>query len=205
MEISQMYESINKIDGVLSVKIIEENGEISEVHILANKLRAPKQIVRDIESSLIVLYDYKIDRRVISIVQIDTEDTSSINRIQYAGIIVNSTNTSIECTVKLCYEDGEAEVTLSRVRTLLNSRKIVAEATIRTIEEIIQQASIFDIQDVIVTEGRDVSFVSVIVNMITKGQEDAMVGSAIIKNDINEAIVKATLDAINRRVQKSTH
>lgn len=36
------------------------------------------------------------------------------------------------------------------------------------------------------------------------GNEETLVGSAIIKKDINETIAKATLDAINRRIQRIT-
>lgn len=205
MGITQFQEIISKIDGVISVKIIPDNEEILEVHILANKLRAPKQIVRDIESSLIAMFDYRIDRKVISIAQIQTNELKELNRIKYDGISINAAETSIECSVRLNYEDEIFEAELNRVRTVLNSRKVVAEAAIKAIEKIIGQTSAFDIQDVVITNGRDISFVSVVVNMINRGQEEALVGSAIIRNDINEAIVKATLDAVNRRVQKSTH
>ena len=40
--------------------------------------------------------------------------------------------------------------------------------------------------------------------MVINETEETMVGSAIVKNDSNEAIAKATLAAINRRVQKKT-
>jgi hypothetical protein len=40
--------------------------------------------------------------------------------------------------------------------------------------------------------------------MVIGDNEEVMVGSAIVKNDINEAIAKATLDAVNRRVQRNS-
>ena len=67
-------EMINKINGVISTKIIHEDNDIQEMHILANTLRSPKQIVRDIESILLTSFDYRIDRKVISIAQIETDD-----------------------------------------------------------------------------------------------------------------------------------
>lgn len=202
MDFSAIKEVISKIDGVISAKVIQENDNIQELHILANKLRSPKQIVRDIESSLIASFDYRIDRKVISIAQIETDDSKTISRIRYDGITVGTSGTVFECTVKLLYEDEEYIVTESGLKTAAKSRKLVAEATIRTVEKIIGQAFIFDIQDVVVTTNRDVTFVTVIVNMIHNAVEEAMVGSVVVKADVNEAIAKATLDAVNRRVQK---
>jgi hypothetical protein len=203
LEFKEIQQLISKIDAILNVKILEENGEIAELHILANKLRAPKQIVRDIESSLLAAFNYRIDRKVISIAQIETDEAKTMNRVKYDGIFVGSSGTMAECVVKLLYEDEEYETKLSGIRTAANSRKIVAEATVRTVEKILGQPYIFDIQDVLVTLNGPVTFVSVLVNMICGAHEETMVGSVIVKNDINEAIVKATLDAINRRVQKN--
>jgi hypothetical protein len=204
MDVVQFHEIINKIDGVKNVKIIEENDEILEVHILANKLRSPKQIVRDIESSLIAVFDYRIDRKVISIAQIETNETKAINRIKYEGISSQNAGTMIECSVKLSYEDEEFEVPVSKVRTQANVKKIVAEATLRSVEKVIGQTVVFDIQDILVSSTRDISFVSVFVNIVAENNEETVIGSAIVRTDINDAIAKATLDAVNRRLQKNT-
>jgi hypothetical protein len=204
MDVVQFHEIINKIDGVKNVKIIEENDEILELHILANKLRSPKQIVRDIESSLIAVFDYRIDRKVISIAQIETNETKAINRIKYEGISSQNAGTMIECSVKLSYEDEEFEVPVSKVRTQANVKKIVAEATLRSVEKVIGQTVVFDIQDILVSSTRDISFVSVFVNIVAENNEETVIGSAIVRTDINDAIAKATLDAVNRRLQKNT-
>ncbi|CDF59117.1 hypothetical protein TCEL_02185 [Thermobrachium celere DSM 8682] len=37
------------------------------------------------------------------------------------------------------------------------------------------------------------------------GTEEVLVGSALVKNDLNETIARATLDAINRVIQKITY
>lgn len=203
MDFSAFQEVISKIDGVISIKIVNENDNIREMHVLANKIRSPKQIVRDIESSLIASFDYRIDRKVISIAQIETDDYRKINRILFNGITIGSSNNLFECTVNLYYDEEDYSITLSGIRTAAKSRKLVAEATIKAVEKILGQASLFDIQDVIVTNNRETTFVSVLVNLILNGQEETMVGSVIVKNDINEAIAKATLDAVNRRVQKT--
>lgn len=204
MDFNIFEEMVNKINGVVSTKIIHQDNDIKEMHILANNLRAPKQIVRDIESILLTSFDYRIDRKVISIAQIETDDCDPIKRIKFGGISLDVQGNMVECKVKLLYEEEEFFVTQVGIKTAANRKKIVAKATIDAVEKILGQAFIFDVQDVLSTTNRDITFISVLVNMVINETEETMVGSAIVRNDINEAIAKATLAAINRRVQKNT-
>lgn len=201
MNFSSFYEIISKINGVSHVKIIHDDELLQEIHILANTNRAPKQIVRDIETALLAVCDYRIDRKIISIAQIDTEDYKVINRIKYEGLVVETSDHNIHCKVTLSYEGEDFCGSKTAIKTILNRRKVVADATVAAVEEIIGQPFVFDVQDVIVSTSRDVNYVSVIVNMVIGEGEETMVGAAIIKNDINEAIAKASLDAVNRRIQ----
>ncbi|MCM8711498.1 hypothetical protein M2651_10745 [Clostridium sp. SYSU_GA19001] len=204
MDFNAYQNMIAKIDGVINVKIIDENEEIKEVHILANNLRAPKQIVRDIESSLMAAYGYRIDRKLISIAQIQTEDSETLRRIKYSGINLKTEGIALECSVNLIYEGEEYCELVNGIKTAANRKKIVADATVKTIEKILGQAYLFNVEDVILSSSRDINFVSVLVNMVVNEGEHIMVGSAIVRHDINEAIVKATLDAVNRRIQRDT-
>jgi hypothetical protein len=202
MNFLEFEELINKIEGVVNSKIVIGDVDISEVHILANTLKSPKQIVRDIESILLASHNYRIDRNKISIAQIRTEDKRAFNRIKFSGVIMKTMDTTIECAVKLTHEEQEYEVSQIGIKTALNKRKIVAGSTIKAVEKILGQAYLFDLQDVMLSSSNDIEFVSILVNMVISGQQEVMVGSAVVKNDINEAIVKATLDAVNRRIEK---
>jgi hypothetical protein len=204
MDFDIFQEMINKINGVISTKIVHQDNDLQEMHILANTLRAPKQIVRDIESILLTSFDYRIDRKVISIAQIEADDCDPIKRIKLGGISLDVQANMLECKVKLIYEEEEFFVSQVGIKTVANRKRIVAKATIDAIEKILGQVFIFDVQDVIATTNRDITFISVLVNMVINETEETMVGSAIVKNDVNEAIAKATLAAINRRVQKNT-
>lgn len=202
MEFASLKNMIAKIDGVMNVKLVVENDEITEVHILANNLRAPKQIVRDIESSLLAAFDYRIDRKVISIAQIQTEDTEALRRVKYSGIDLKSEGNALECTVSLLHDGEEFGEPVSGIKTAANRKKIVADAAVKTIEKILGQAYLFNIEDVVINTSRDITYVSVLVNMVLNENEQTMVGSAIVRHDVNEAIAKATLDAVNRRIQR---
>lgn len=202
MNFSDYQSIINKISGVLNSKVVIDKNNIVEIHILANNARSPKQIVRDIESSLLAAFNYRIDRKKVSIAQIQADDHDSLRRIKFIGVTLKTYDNTVECSVKLLYQDEEYSVTQIGINTAANRRKIVADTTVKAVEKILGQAFVFDIQDVILSSSNDVTFVSVLVNMIFEGSEETMVGSAVVKNDINETIAKSTLDAINRRVQK---
>lgn len=204
MDILIIQEAINKIDGVINTKVVSENDEIQEVHILANNKRAPKQIVRDIESSLLASYDYRIDRKVISIAQIQTDENKGLKRIKYDGVSMNTSGNIIDCRVNLIYEEQEYSAVETAIKTRDNKRKIVAASTIKAVEAILGQAALFDIQDVLLNTSGDITIISVLVNMVTGDNEEALAGTSIVKNDINESIAKATLDAVNRRVQRNS-
>lgn len=202
MEFSQFKDIINKLDGVINSKIVLENDEVIEIHVLANNLRAAKQLSRDIESAIAAAFDYKIDRKIISIAQISTDDEKDIRRIRFDGISYNTIDTSAECSVNLIYEDKDYAVTKTGIKTSSKRKKLIAEATLNAIESILGKKSIFDVHDVVEITRGDISFVNVIVNMMEDENEEYLIGSALVKNDINEAVAKAALDAVNRRIQR---
>jgi hypothetical protein len=69
--ITELEASLAQIAGVRAVRIVaSSDGRIEEIHVLGLPGKAPKQLVRDIESALQALYGISIDRRVISIAQI---------------------------------------------------------------------------------------------------------------------------------------
>jgi hypothetical protein len=203
MDVSVFQDVINRIDGVISSKVVAEKNNVSEIHIVASNSRFPKQIVRDIESSLLATFDYRIDRKKISIAQIQAEDREEAFRIRFLGVTLKTFDNTIECSVRLTYKNEEFSVTQVGINTASNRKKTVADATVKSVEKILGQAFVFDIQDVMITTSNDTTFVSVLVNMILSGKEETMVGSAIARDDINNAIAKAALDAVNRRIQKA--
>ncbi|MEG0951933.1 MAG: hypothetical protein RSE96_08405, partial [Niameybacter sp.] len=86
MNSEQLNDIIKKINGVLHSKIKEINGQIEEIHIVASKNKSAKQIVRDIESTIFAMFDYEIDRKKISIAQLDMGPMQGIKRVKYEGM-----------------------------------------------------------------------------------------------------------------------
>src|SRR5256885_16857011 len=73
------------LTGVLSASIVvTPQGEISEIHVLAQTDIPPKQVVRNIESALMAQLGVRIDHRKISVPQ--TADVRPIEALQEEAI-----------------------------------------------------------------------------------------------------------------------
>ncbi|SET11378.1 hypothetical protein [Anaerobranca gottschalkii] len=205
MDFSAIQESINKIEGVILSKVVHEKGEISEIHVLANNNKSPKQIVRDIESALYVIHNYKIDKNKISIASIQGEELlNKEKRVKFSSVELRNKQNKVECTVTLSYDDKEYTVEEMDINTTLNRKKIVLKTTLKAVEEILGLDNIFDGQEVIINTSIGVSVVTVIVITLITGKEEVLVGSALVKNDEYEAIARAALDAVNRTILMTT-
>lgn len=203
MDFSGFEGIINKINGVINCKVVEAEGELSEIHVLAGRGRSPKQIARDIESAIFVSFDYRMDKNKISIAQIGTDESfETMERIKFEGFALKTDDDTVECTVELSHKEEEYSVTETGINTSAGRLKIVAGSTIKAVEKIIGGDAVFDIIDIVVNKNNKTPFVCVFVNMVIKSREEVLLGSTIINNDINESVARATLDAINRRIQK---
>ena len=68
---NRLEADLRKVPGVRSARIIGDNGSPSEIHIVSTSSRAPKQVVRDVQSLATAGFGIQIDHRIVSIVQLD--------------------------------------------------------------------------------------------------------------------------------------
>mgnify|MGYP001546490669 CR=1 FL=1 len=74
MRYQELEETLCRLPTVDAARVVGENGTISEIHILGSPGQAPKQGVRDVQSLAMAQFGLTVDRRVISVVQIETEE-----------------------------------------------------------------------------------------------------------------------------------
>src|SRR6476660_6944012 len=71
IDVAKIEELLSQVRGVMAVRVVlEEQGQIDELHIVGSPERSAKQMVRDIESLLYVRGGVRVDHRKISLVQI---------------------------------------------------------------------------------------------------------------------------------------
>ena len=206
--ISEIEEALSQVSEIRAARVVASpGGVIEEIHVLALPSKAPKQLVRDIESTLMAAFGIAIDHKKISIAQLGhenvqqvAESTKPYARAQIKSINAEVVGVYVNIAVSLELEGelfvGRATGPASRT----GRERLVAEATLDAIAQYLQGAFTFALEDVeIIRLGRESVAVSCVV-LVTSLGEQAFAGSALVRQNDNDSIVRATLDAINRRL-----
>ena len=78
-------ELIVSLTGVVSTRVVvDSNGRVQEIHVLATDEATPKQTVRNVQSALMAQLDTRVDHRKISIAPLDSPSSSGAQ--QSAGV-----------------------------------------------------------------------------------------------------------------------
>ena len=204
MNIELIENNLEKLDSVISCKIIQgENDIIEEIHIVSNGKRNPKQLSRDIQSILIATHKLEIDYKKISIAQItDNTLVKMENRLKIKGMSFDNEGTRACVKVSLTDTLGTYENSLMGINSVRNIERMLVDATLKNIEEALGYEDTFILEDVRTIPVSSEKAVVVVVMCMVGDIEQKLVGSCLIKTDYKEAIVKATLDAVNRYTTK---
>lgn len=205
--ITEIEEALSQVSEIRAARVVTSStGVIDEIHVLALPSKAPKQLVRDIESTLMAAFGISVDHKKISIAQLGQENVPQIDsaklqaRAQIKSINAEVAGVYVNMAVTLELE-GEAFIGKATGPASRTGRdRLVAEATLDAITQYLQGAFTFALEDVeIVRLGRESIAVSCVV-LVTSLGEQAFAGSALVRQNEKDSIVRATLDAINRRL-----
>lgn len=201
----QMYETVIKqIRGVISARVVlDRDGNFEEIHILSNTERSPKQIVRDVETVIMVAFGISLDHKIISVVQMG-EDNLKISSENWRPKI-HSINTSVsqqrtEVVIKISMQDKIMEGTASGPNSPLNRMRMVSEAVLNALEKYFEGKVHLSVDEIAKVRfgGDDIVIVSVY--LVCLDSEGTLIGASFIKGDEREAVCKATLNAVNRKI-----
>ncbi len=199
MNYREVEEALCRLPNVDAVRIVGNPEGVSELHVLAATGKPAKQVVRDVQSLAMARFGLNIDRRVISVVQMDTEMHGEAERPAIVGIreTPDGARTTVAVTLAWRGETHVGEATgPSSVATRL---RLIGEATVRSLEGALGGGPALALEAVAVpTVGtREVAIAEVVA--VSEGQEQVIVGSALVRNGPAEAVVRAVLDALNRQ------
>jgi hypothetical protein len=221
MEIHELLRALEadllKISGVLSSRIVGDQTP-TEIHIVANTDRSPKQVVRDVQSLAAARFGISIDHRIVSIVQIGDESQvqkPSTQELGHADVLTDDTRRPLLdrvvfatkgnsgwVKVALRWPDGELTEGADVCGASRESRgRAAAVAVQRSLEtRMSKRNAVLDIEDVLIQRlGSDES-VTVRAVIHESGGRTPLVGSALIYDDVATASVHATLHALNRKL-----
>ena len=210
-DIEDIEKSLKDLSDILFAKIVlSEDEDIKEIHIITKNSSNPKKITRDIESFLLAKYNIQVDYRKISIAQvkdkeikdgqIKEEELESSLRLKFSDIKVGAIGNQFEVCVKLESNGKIYEGKVSGKNWDKNREYLVAKAALEGMSSYLEGSIFFQVDEIKKIELDSKEIVVVSINLIDSKGKENLVGSTVIKDDFNKAIVKAILKATNRRI-----
>jgi len=200
MDIEELEETLARLASVTAVRVTGTADAIDEVHVLASPEKAPKQVVRDVQTVALARFGLTIDRTAISVVQIGPDAIASDeDRPAIMGVHEAPQGTRTTVTVTLGWHGEEYIGTATGPAATSARLRLVGEAGLRAIEQLLDGDALA--LDAIghPSIGMRSVIVAVVVATGVRGEE-VTVGSALSSGDDSETAVRAVLDALNRRI-----
>ncbi|WP_088225701.1 hypothetical protein [Desulfosporosinus sp. FKB] len=206
---SQDWEqAIMQIKSVIAARInLNNQGEIEEVHVLANSGRPPKQVVRDVESVMAAQFGLEVDHKKISVAQVgDDEENNALavvesTRPKLVGVTLRTVNGMAEVKVELLSGDKLIEGIADGPSSAYNKLRLFVDATLKALASITLKDFLFVTEDVGIMRLAKQEVALVSITLIASTGEQSLTGCALVRSDDREAVVKATLDAVNRKLK----
>ncbi len=196
----EFEESLCRLPTIDAVRVVGSNGTVREVHVLATPGKPAKQIVRDVQSLAMARFGLTIDRRVVSVVQIESEETSGGDRPAVVDITTEPDGARSTVTLTLSWKDEIFTGTANGPAATATKLRIVGDATIAALEKVIgeEHALALAALEAPIVGGKTVAIAQIVI--VSGGEERMVVGSAIVGSDPSIAAARAVLDAVNRLV-----
>jgi hypothetical protein len=212
VKVEDIEASLDEVGEIKAARVVvSPEGVIQEVHVLALPTKQPKQLVRDIESTLMAKFGIPIDHKKISIallgrdaIKPEVVPTSAERNTAARPRIcsINATVTGVQASASVMLEIGGTEYAgnASGPASQTGRLRLVALATLDAVSNYTDATVSFALEDVAILKlGREEVAVSCIALVSSVG-EQTFSGSAMVRQNNNDSVVRATLDAINRRM-----
>lgn len=193
---------IARIQGVISSRVVYQDQEIVEIHVLADTSRSPKQIVRDIESAALVKLGLQIDHKCISIVQFCQKEKQLLTgpRLKLIEIGCIVSRQVIDVFTTIATNNDRFKGTASGPNTTRSRLSLVARATLDAVIKGCNISTHLNCDGVHQLNLSGQEIIVVFISHYFESREEILIGAALSQNDALEATAKAILDAINRRL-----
>ncbi len=194
---------IQELEGVVSCNLTGSD-QIDEIHIIADKRRDPKRIVRDVETVCLVHNDFKIDHKKISIAQIENSFSESMNEIsdnRIELVSIYTENNRSRCNVEMLINEQQVKESFE-AQIGENIEKLIGRSVLTILNKYLEFEAQMVIDDIFTIKGKEELVIAQIsmYNPENNLMQKKLVGAVYVNNDISLAIAKACLKAVNRRI-----
>jgi len=201
---SELEEQLKELEGIISCKITDQGEleEIDEIHIVADRKRDPKRIVRDVETMVLVNTGEEISHKKISIAQINSSQSNAEeNRIEIISIYKENNRMVYHFKLKINNTLVEEQVE-GTVQEALPVK--VAEGMIDIIQKYTSFPGKIRVENVFTTgiNGEIVTVQLVLYRGSNISNQERLVGATYVNHNLPLATGKACLKALNRRLKE---
>lgn len=200
MKNGELETTLSRLPDVDAVRIVEDNGHVLEVHVLATPGKSAKQIVRDVQSLAMAVHGVTVDRRVVSVVQMQDDSVAQVNRPAILDIVETPNGSKLTITVSLGWRHEVFTGAATGPASLETRPRLVGEATLNALEQAVSGDVAFALANFELPAVGPRTIAIAVVVMVAGGEERALIGSALVGSDPAQAAVRAVLDAVNRQV-----
>ena len=217
---------MTRIQGVSSCRIsTDETGVITEIHVVATSQKPEKLVARDVESCLKVMLGMNVDHRKISVVLVDpstkvrpsSEERPEAaegdkvvefpveeypSRFEFQSVNLFISQESIQAEVELVRDRLEVLGNATTSNLSVSPLRMVGEATLKAVGELLDESVRLGLGDVKEVLLGDTAAVLVRVDLARHREIKSLAGCALFSGNINQTVVFATLDAVNRVMGK---
>lgn len=195
-----LEQRLGQIRGVISARVVlGSDGEIGEVHIMATSQRAAKQLVRDVESLVLLHFKKRVDYRKISIVQLEGRRITAANRILLKSVENQSVQDKQKWVTILEYDRRDLTGYWEGSESVTEAEG-AAQATLRALEELLGPSLALALKEVKLAQMEGGQAVLLTVAVGSPPQQEILLGSSFVKDKVAEASARAILSALNRRL-----
>ncbi|NND83972.1 MAG: hypothetical protein HKN46_02365 [Acidimicrobiia bacterium] len=198
MNLAQLEEVLCQVPTVDAVRIVGHGNDVEEVHVVASTSKPAKQVVRDIQSLALASHGVTLDRRVISVVQLSDGTHLGGERIEIIDVAEQVEGTTAQVTVALGLGANQALGVAKGSSAQVVRSRLIGEATISALTQMLPGGPVMALAALEVTPLGTRTIAVSQVALVTGGQEQVFVGSALAEEDTRMAAVRSVLDAINR-------
>jgi hypothetical protein len=225
IDYAELERELCRIPEVNAARIVTDGDDLPvEVHILASPEKHAKQVVRDVQSVAMASFGLDIDRRVISVVQLEglvgsSESAEAGEKAidpdarpdpgvgsDEARIMVDDVRihrADVQCVAHVTLHRGEERAggRAEGVGATSATLRLVAQATMLALRQLEPAANRADVETASVVRlgERQVALASVV--LVVPPYEEVVTGSAVVRSAGEpDAIARAVLDATNRRL-----
>src|SRR5450755_3668893 len=217
----ELEEALRQVPGIRAASVVTGPDAVpTEIHIVASRSKGAKQVVRDVQSLAMAGYDIDIDHRIVSVVQFD-DDIDDVQGDDNSHAIIRMPDTApaidtlprpviAAITIRTAGSEADASVVVRTGNSSYDGRSIgpstmshrhtlIARATLDAVSELLGLPA--EVEFVTVSTMGTRRMAACVIQVAVPGiGELVLTGSALVRSDEADAVARAVLDALNRRL-----